>query len=134
MFWTVASGVAAGVVVVSAAGTALLCRALRRRAILDHPNERSSHNVATPRGAGLAVVGALLAGWLALALIYSGGGLWLILGAGAASRPSPGSTISGAWALLPASRSRPAPSPPGCSASAPMLWSFRAPCRSSSTG
>ena len=84
MFWTVASGVAAGVVVVSAAGTALLCRALRRRAILDHPNERSSHNVATPRGAGLAVVGALLAGWLALALIYSGGGLWLILGAGAA--------------------------------------------------
>ena len=84
MFWAAVSGVAAGVVVVSAAGTALLCRALRQRAILDHPNERSSHSVPTPRGAGLAVVGALLAGWLALALIYAGGGLWLILGAGAA--------------------------------------------------
>ena len=84
MLWAAVSGVAAGVVVASAAGTALLCRALHRRAILDHPNERSSHSVPTPRGAGLAVVGALLSGWLALALIYSGGGLWLILGAGAA--------------------------------------------------
>jgi len=84
MFWTTVSVVAAGVVVISAVGTALLCRTLRRRAILDHPNKRSSHSVATPRGAGLAVIGALLAGWLALASIYSGGGVWLILGAGTA--------------------------------------------------
>lgn len=42
---------------------------LRRRAVLDIPNMRSSHSEATPRGGGLAVSGAILLGlvaWLAL--------------------------------------------------------------------
>ena len=36
-------------------GTRLALAWLRRRAILDHPNERSSHRLPTPRGGGLAV-------------------------------------------------------------------------------
>ncbi len=40
---------------------------LRRRALLDHPNERSSHTVPTPRGAGLAVVPVVLIVWAMLA-------------------------------------------------------------------
>lgn len=41
---------------------------LRRRAVLDHPNARSSHIVPTPRGGGLAVVLGMLCGfWIALA-------------------------------------------------------------------
>ncbi len=47
--------------------TGLVVRILKRRAILDHPNERSSHAVATPRGAGWSVIPLLLAGWLAAA-------------------------------------------------------------------
>ncbi|CUJ28182.1 MraY family glycosyltransferase [Achromobacter xylosoxidans] len=39
----------------------------RRRNILDHPNHRSSHTTATPRGGGIGIVGAcafgLLSGW-----------------------------------------------------------------------
>lgn len=35
---------------------------LRRRGVLDHPTERSSHTVATVRGGGVAVLLALLAG------------------------------------------------------------------------
>lgn len=65
----------AGLSAVVAAATGLLsCIAaralitiLRRRAILDHPNERSSHGMPTPRGGGIAVVGAVLLAWFALA-------------------------------------------------------------------
>ena len=42
---------------------------LRRRAVLDIPNARSSHSEATPRGGGIAVTGGILLGlvaWLAL--------------------------------------------------------------------
>lgn len=46
------------------AGTGGLIRVLRRRGMLDVPNERSSHSVPTPRGGGvgilLGLVGALL--------------------------------------------------------------------------
>jgi len=48
---------------------------LRKRRILDHPNERSSHVHPTPRGGGLAVTPIVLAGWLVLAgmgLVLSG--------------------------------------------------------------
>lgn len=41
---------------------------LKRRAILDAPNERSNHEVPTPRGGGLAIVGTILIGWLAVSL------------------------------------------------------------------
>ena len=37
-------------------GVAWIRRVAIQRAILDHPNERSSHNVPTPRGGGLTIV------------------------------------------------------------------------------
>lgn len=40
---------------------------LRRRAILDQPNERSSHTVPTPRGGGWGVMVTLLPAWTAIA-------------------------------------------------------------------
>lgn len=51
----------------SAMLTVLARNWLSRRAILDQPGARSSHTVPVPRGAGLAVVAVLTAGWLALA-------------------------------------------------------------------
>ena len=56
----VATGIAAW------AGTGALIPLLRRAAMLDQPNARSSHSVPTPRGGGIAVIGAILAAWLAL--------------------------------------------------------------------
>jgi UDP-N-acetylmuramyl pentapeptide phosphotransferase/UDP-N-acetylglucosamine-1-phosphate transferase len=53
----------------SAALTAVARRTLQRRAILDHPGKRSSHRIPVPRGAGLAVVPALVASWIVLAAI-----------------------------------------------------------------
>ena len=41
---------------------------LERRAILDHPIERSAHNVPTPRGGGIALIPLVLFAWLMLAL------------------------------------------------------------------
>ena len=61
---------------------------LRRRGVLDIPNERSSHSAPTPRGGGIAVGGVLLAAWLALWLAGAGDAatqdFWIILGAAAA--------------------------------------------------
>jgi UDP-N-acetylmuramyl pentapeptide phosphotransferase/UDP-N-acetylglucosamine-1-phosphate transferase len=34
--------------------------------ILDHPNERSSHSVPTPRGGGVAVIGSVVLAWVVL--------------------------------------------------------------------
>src|SRR5436309_13029392 len=47
-------------------GTRALIPLLRRAAVLDHPNERSSHAAPTPRGGGIALVAAILVAWLAL--------------------------------------------------------------------
>ncbi len=47
----------------SAALTGLVLAVLRRRAILDMPNERSSHTVPTPRGGGWGVMLALIPFW-----------------------------------------------------------------------
>lgn len=59
---------------------------LRTHAILDLPNDRSSHTIPTPRGGGWAVMLTLLAGWGLLALLedYLGAGsgtitVWPIL-------------------------------------------------------
>jgi UDP-N-acetylmuramyl pentapeptide phosphotransferase/UDP-N-acetylglucosamine-1-phosphate transferase len=52
--------------VLTAATTGLLLPQLRRRAILDRPNERSSHDAPTPRGGGIAVVGIVLLSFLAV--------------------------------------------------------------------
>lgn len=54
----------------SASGTWLARRYALQRRLLDEPGERRSHAVATPRGGGIAVVIALLAGTVALALRY----------------------------------------------------------------
>jgi Fuc2NAc and GlcNAc transferase len=71
------------VVLLVAAGTALLSEVLRRLAlranVLDLPNERSSHAVATPRGGGVAMVIATFVG----AGIFWGRGqieTWVLLG------------------------------------------------------
>jgi UDP-N-acetylmuramyl pentapeptide phosphotransferase/UDP-N-acetylglucosamine-1-phosphate transferase len=42
---------------------------LRARAILDRPNERSSHAVPTPRGGGIGILAALLPVWLVIVLL-----------------------------------------------------------------
>jgi len=44
-----------------------LLRVLRARAILDHPNERSSHARPVPRGGGIALIGVVLVCWAAAA-------------------------------------------------------------------
>ena len=49
------------------AATALVLQALRRHAILDRPNERSSHAVPTPRGGGLAIMATTLPAWVVIA-------------------------------------------------------------------
>ena len=59
---------------------------LKRRAILDIPNQRSSHDIPTPRGAGLGIVLVVLAMWTTLSVDLfgmNGGeirptGLWII--------------------------------------------------------
>jgi UDP-N-acetylmuramyl pentapeptide phosphotransferase/UDP-N-acetylglucosamine-1-phosphate transferase len=53
--------------VLSCFATRALIPILRRRDILDHPNERSAHRVPTPRGGGIAVIGSLLLAWFVLA-------------------------------------------------------------------
>ena len=46
--------------------TGFVLHCLKRRTILDHPNERSSHSIPTPRGGGISVVFLTLALWLLL--------------------------------------------------------------------
>lgn len=62
MIWMVPA--AAAVTLLSALLTWVALRYLQRRAILDHPNERSSHSIPTPRGGGIAVVCLTIAAWL----------------------------------------------------------------------
>jgi len=69
---------------VSLAATALTVRRLvgwlRKRQIMDHPNERSSHSHPTPRGGGLAVTPVILLGWALLAgagVVLSG--QWIVM-------------------------------------------------------
>ncbi len=51
------------------AGTWAMTHWLSARGIIDQPGERSSHDRPVPKGAGAAVVGVLLAIWIALALL-----------------------------------------------------------------
>ena len=69
---TLASIVAAGVLsgLLSWVGTNLIVRSAGHLKILDHPNERSSHSVPTPRGGGLAIVIVVLSGGLINILLY----------------------------------------------------------------
>jgi Fuc2NAc and GlcNAc transferase len=60
--------IAALVALVVAAGVAwLVARNAAPLGLLDVPNERSSHQLATPRGGGIGIVAGVLAGTLALA-------------------------------------------------------------------
>lgn len=71
---------AAVALVLSVAGTRGVLSWLERRQILDHPNERSSHTRPTPRGGGLAVTTAVLAGWMVAAVDDSlGGWAWMAI-------------------------------------------------------
>jgi Fuc2NAc and GlcNAc transferase len=67
-----------------AASTKLMQRYALSRSLLDIPNERSSHSVATPRGGGLAIAGFVVIGLVVGAAAgWIGGRLALALGGGA---------------------------------------------------
>src|SRR5260370_32143882 len=55
--------------VLSWLATGAVLRQLRRRAILDRPNERSSHAIPTPRGGGIGMLAALLPAWCGIVLL-----------------------------------------------------------------
>ncbi|MDK9721123.1 MAG: glycosyltransferase family 4 protein [Rhodospirillales bacterium] len=64
----------------SAGAVRLLLNWLIAKAILDRPNERSSHSTPTPRGGGLAVMAVILLAWLALGLRPGAPpGLWIVI-------------------------------------------------------
>lgn len=71
--------------ILSVVGTRAVLSWLERRQILDHPNERSSHTRPTPRGGGLAVTSAVLAGWTMVALRgdFAAAWVWLAIAAAA---------------------------------------------------
>ncbi|MDF1794271.1 MAG: glycosyltransferase family 4 protein [Thalassobaculaceae bacterium] len=50
---------------VSCIATRALLALLRRGAVLDHPNARSSHDIPTPRGGGIAVIASIVVAALA---------------------------------------------------------------------
>src|SRR5260370_1899480 len=58
--------------VLSWLATGAVLRQLRRRAILDRPNERSSHAIPTPRGGGIGMLAALLPAWCGIVLLGYG--------------------------------------------------------------
>jgi UDP-N-acetylmuramyl pentapeptide phosphotransferase/UDP-N-acetylglucosamine-1-phosphate transferase len=63
--WPAAVAIATGLL--TCVATRALIPILAHREILDRPNERSSHRVATPRGGGIAVIGSILLAWVVLA-------------------------------------------------------------------
>jgi UDP-N-acetylmuramyl pentapeptide phosphotransferase/UDP-N-acetylglucosamine-1-phosphate transferase len=62
----VAAVIDIGAGLIACLGTRALIPLLRRAAVIDRPNERSSHAVPTPRGGGIAPVAAILLAWLTL--------------------------------------------------------------------
>src|SRR5690242_20532265 len=72
------------VLAASLAATDAVLRWLRRRAILDRPNERSSHAAPVPRGGGIAVIGTALPAWIVAALLGFAPPATLLVVAGAA--------------------------------------------------
>ena len=63
--WPAAVAVATGLL--TCLTTRVLIPILAHRDILDRPNERSSHRMATPRGGGIAVIGSVLLAWIVVA-------------------------------------------------------------------
>lgn len=58
-----------GAAMVTALATWGIIGLLKRWAVLDLPNQRSSHDIPTPRGGGLAVIPVVLVFWIALAML-----------------------------------------------------------------
>jgi UDP-N-acetylmuramyl pentapeptide phosphotransferase/UDP-N-acetylglucosamine-1-phosphate transferase len=56
---------------------------LRKNAILDHPNDRSSHAIPTPRGGGWGIVLTLLAIWSVILSLFGTPGHWPLMMLGA---------------------------------------------------
>jgi UDP-N-acetylmuramyl pentapeptide phosphotransferase/UDP-N-acetylglucosamine-1-phosphate transferase len=77
------AAISAGAALIACLGTRALIPLLRRAAVLDRPNERSSHVVPTPRGGGIAVVAAILVAWLAVVAVGLVGPRMLIICFGA---------------------------------------------------
>jgi UDP-N-acetylmuramyl pentapeptide phosphotransferase/UDP-N-acetylglucosamine-1-phosphate transferase len=77
----IAAGAAAIAFLGTAAGIKPLLDWLHRREILDHPNERSSHSLPTPRGGGLAVTPSLLLAWAFVAVMPGplAGWIWVMV-------------------------------------------------------
>ena len=79
----VLAAVAALAFLIAALGTWALIPLLRRRGVVDRPNERSLHTAPTPRGGGLAPVAAVLLLWAGLGLVgHAPPRLGLVLGGG----------------------------------------------------
>lgn len=77
------SAIAIGTFLISCVGVRMLIPILIRRAILDHPIHRSSHNVPTPRGGGLVVSTTILMVWMVMLFFVPLNGLiFIIVGAG----------------------------------------------------
>jgi len=91
--------------IVTAALTGIVRAALRRYAVLDKPNQRSSHQVPVPRGGGIAVIGVVLILWLVIWLLSNGESLprfWIVLiAAGAIGVVSWLDDVTGGLAPLP---------------------------------
>jgi len=79
--WLMAVALATGLL--TCLTTRLLIPILAHREILDCPNERSSHQVPTPRGGGVAVIGSTLLAWVVFARTESmpSGVFGIVLGA-----------------------------------------------------
>ncbi|MBO6734692.1 MAG: glycosyl transferase, partial [Roseitalea sp.] len=62
--------------------TRALLALLRRAAVLDHPNDRSSHVIPTPRGGGIAVIASIAVAALGWSMVsgQTDGGLGIALG------------------------------------------------------
>lgn len=65
-----ALGAATAAFIASAAGTRIALHFLKRKQILDLPNERSSHAQPTPRGLGLGVFPVVLVSWLLIGAFW----------------------------------------------------------------
>jgi UDP-N-acetylmuramyl pentapeptide phosphotransferase/UDP-N-acetylglucosamine-1-phosphate transferase len=70
---------AATVLIASLAATGVVLYFLRRHAILDHPNARSSHAAPVPRGGGLAVIAILVCAWAFVAPTAMQLEIWVVL-------------------------------------------------------
>ena len=68
-------------VLASWAATGAVLRLLKDWQVLDRPNDRSSHKVATPRGGGLAVVAVIALAWLGGIVVFGPPqqGFWALL-------------------------------------------------------